>query len=337
MVAQISGIPFDYELKYKYSPIYKTAIKQLTLSIPGGGCKLWLDTKGRCCPFCGFNGLVRSILTGDDSEDNYEGWLLETSTFTDMYKKAVNDIEDFDKLAVFNGGSFLIDTEIPADFRRMLYEDFAKHPTARQLMIESIPDGITKEVLDEAKNHLGTKDFMVGIGLESADNHVRNKLLKKATSLKRFEEAVRLLQSYGMQVFVYTFLKAPGLSEREALDDVIKTMTYLTDLGVDEIGLSCAFVQTDTPLEHLYRNGDFRPPWLWTILEIMNLASKHNWPLSIGGFSDQPPPIAIASNCKSCDDDIHSAIDKYRSNAHMPRKEIYCTCKEDWNREIQCI
>lgn len=332
MIAIVADTPFDYELDRKYSPIYKAPIQQLTLSLPGGGCKRWLDTKGQCCPFCGFNGLVRSLLKGDDGKDNYEGWLLESSIFSKMYDKATHEIQNFDKLAVFNGGSFLIDTEIPADFRRQMYEDFAKHPRARQLMVESIPEGVTAEVLSEAKERLGSKDFMVGIGLESSDNRIRNKLLKKATSLKRFEEAVLLMQSFDVQVFVYVFLKAPGLSEPEALEDVIRTIRYLIDLGVDEIGLSCAFVQAETPLANSYENGEFRPPWLWTILEIIDQAQNNGWPLSVGGFDDHPTPIAIANNCKSCDDSIFTIIDDFRSDGLLHGEEISCSCKSEWEK-----
>lgn len=331
------GFPFECEVIDRYSPIYKTKIKQLTLSIPGGGCKRWLDTKGRCCPFCGFPGLIRRLLKGVDSQENYEGWLLESSVFEGMYDKTLQEYQNFNKLAVFNGGSFFFDTEIPSDFRKKLYKDFSCHPVATQLMVESIPEGVTEEALEEAKTRLGDKEFMIGIGLESSNNKVRNKILRKATSLKVFEKSVQLMQSFGVQVFVYVFLKGPGMSEKEAYEDVLQTMTYLNDLGVDEMALSCAFIPPNTPIEKLYNNGEFRPPWLWTILKIMAQAKENGWPLSVGGFEDQPPPVAIAGNCDKCDPGILQTIDDYRTNGMFPRIQSTCSCKTQWHNELHQI
>lgn len=333
----IQGIPCDFEIKKSFSPVYRRQITQLTCIIPGGGCVYYRAKKGDVCPFCAFPKVSREVILGPGNEQIFDPWPLKSDVYREMYRSMINELDEPDKVAVFNGGSFFPPTEIPEDFQQFVYEDIASRPSVRQLMVESYPSFINEKKLCSAKEVLGSKDFMVGIGFESQDDYVRNTLLKKDIDRNLFESRIRMMQKLGVQVFVYAFLKAPGLSEKEAYDETRATIQYLHNLGVDEIALSCAFVPPGTEIEAQYKAGEFRPPWLWTILKLIEEAEKEGWPLSVGGFDDVPPPIAVPNNCPQCDDRVNSVLQAYRENGRLeasPSRDA-CDCHTVWRKEIQ--
>lgn len=331
MTRTIEGYTYDYHIEQRYSPIADKPMSQLTLAVPGGGCEYWLKTSGRGCTFCGFPGLTRRLNLGDGKEDYFGGWRLDAEILGQMYFDAIAHGEEADKLAVFNGGSFFVDSELPPEFRATVISDASRRTNLRQIMVESRPEFVTPKALDEAEPILAAgQDFIVGVGVESVSDRVRNKLLKKGMQRSAIENAFTLMKKHSVKVFAYAFLKAPGLTEKQALEDARETLSYLTDLGADEIALSCAFVPPGTPLEAEYRAGEFRPPWLWTVLQIIEEAKANGWPLSVGGFDDNPPPVAIASNCGVCDCNVLRRIDQFRNSGSMADGEENCTCRASW-------
>jgi radical SAM enzyme (TIGR01210 family) len=236
---------------------------------------------------------------------------------------------------VFNGGSFFPNAELPEAFQKFVYDDVASRHHIKQLMVEAYPQFITANKLAQAKERVGHTDFMVGIGFESQDDFVRNVLLKKRIAKENFEEKVRLMQSMDVQVFVYAFLKAPGLDEKQSLAEAIATCKYLHNLGVDEIALSCAFVPPGSKIEEMYRQGTFKPPWLWSILEIQECAEAEGWPLTIGGFEDFPPPVASPSNCDRCDEDVLLALNSVRMSGRRPECIPKCSCRGRWKHLVR--
>jgi radical SAM enzyme (TIGR01210 family) len=335
MTHSIQGYPFDYFDKLKYSPVYQHKIKQRTLVIPGGGCVYYRANKGDVCPFCAFPPFSRYVIKGENHEDYFESWALTADIYKAMLAESLKDNQHFDKLAVFNGGSFFPASELPNEFQIAVYEEAASRRNIKQLMVEAYPTFISQKKLIEAKSILGSTDLMVGIGFESLNEKVRNEYLKKRIDLAQFEEKVKLMQHLGVKVFIYAFLKAPQLTEGQALNETLNTIDYLHKLGVDEIALSCAFVPPGTNLESLYKMGEFRPPWLWSIIEIINTAQKQKWPLSIGGFEDTPPPVAAPSNCQKCDEVILEKIEKHRlSNQSNLFLDLNCQCKSEWQIQI---
>ena len=125
------------------------------------------------------------------------------------------------------------------------------------------------------------------------------------------------------------------MTEAQALRERLNTLAYLNNLGVDEIALSCAFVPPGTNLETQFNAGQFRPPWLWSIIEIIKAAKENSWPLSVGGFEDTPPPVATPNNCPSCDEHILQQIENHRlTNNTQQISSLTCQCKEQWQTQV---
>jgi hypothetical protein len=271
--------------------------------LPGAGCEFRKQSGG--CTMCGF---------GNSTDKYTHGHLLPNFVFKTLLSLAAKKAQLLhpNELYVYNGGSFWNDHEIPRKFQEYLYCQVASSPSLKHLFIENRCEYIGRDKIVKAVEALDGKRLTVGIGLESQDNFVRNTLIKKGLSKISFAEKVDLLRKHGAKASAYIFLKPLGLNEEQALQETLQTIRYALSTGVSEINLSCAFIQDKTPMADAYRKGEFLPPKLWTILEIIKEIIKNNWPVSIGGFDDEPPPLAIPQNCPECSPAIYKAIESFR-------------------------
>lgn len=294
---------FYSEISPHYSLREGREIKRWTLLLPGAGCSYQKETGG--CAMCGF---------GQSTQKYSRGKLLWSRLFKGMYLLAEKEVQAElpGELFIYNGGSFWNNQEIPESFQNYLYQQVRRHSSLGRLFIENRCEYINATKVYQARFALGDKRLTVGIGLESADDYVRNRLINKGLSRVRFEEKVKLIRRSGAEAAAYIFLKPPGLSEKEALADALASIRYVLALGVTEVHLSSAFVQTGTFMHREFLTGNFQPPSLWTILEVIREIEANNWPVLIGGFTDEPPPIAIPANCPDCSPVIYQAIEMYR-------------------------
>lgn len=307
----------------RYSKVVeRNGIKRWVLMLPGAGCEYWKKTGG--CRMCGFNNATKKYS---------RGLLYPNFIFRSLYYLAEGEVisQSPQELSVFNGGSFWNDNEIPAEFQNYLYGKVAENNSLNNLMIESRCEYITGQKVKNALRLLNGKRLKVGIGLESQDDFIRNMLIHKGLSKKAFEDKVKMLRAAGVDVLSYVFLKPLGLNEKEALKEVLRSIEYALLVGVTEIELSSAFVQEGTTMAAAFHKGNFRPPYLWSILEIIQEIIKNNWPVSIGGFEDEPAPTAIPANCPDCSPQIYQAIEQFRQTRKLGSIPD-CYCKDDWNK-----
>lgn len=302
------------------------AAKKWILALPGAGCAWYKNTGG--CTMCGFNTSTYAYTFG--------GRLLPTLAFNALLKlgwRAAKKHEP-ETLAVFNGGSFFNEKEIPFAAQQNICDFVGKSTRIKTLFVESRCEFITEGRLRLAKEMIGDKDLKIGIGFESQDDVVRNKVIRKGLSKEMFEKTVQTINASGAKSYAYCFLKPPGLSEHQAISETIKTIQYCFGVGVDEVNISCAFVQKHTPLHKLYLSGEFRPPWLWSIIEVLK-ATHALGHVNVGGFNDEPPPIAKPSNCSLCSRVVEQAIDDYRKHHDISAfNGLSCDCQAEWSSEI---
>ncbi|RBO82541.1 hypothetical protein [Marinomonas aquiplantarum] len=331
----VDGYPCEKSVDIKYSPYLKKSIYQNTMVVPGGGCAYYRSKKGDACTFCAFPGLTRDVIKGAGYEDYYGSWKLDSETYIKMFDSLFDYSEKSERLAIFNGGSFFPESELPIGFQEYVYNRVSHSKKTKQLLVEAYPNFISRKKLENAVDQLGDKTLMVGIGLESSNDIVRNNIMNKGIDLGRFERKVKMMKEVGVVSYVYVFLKPHLLNEAQAYHDVINTLEYLSSIGVDEIALSCAFVSPGTPLERIYDRGDFRTPWLWTIIKVIEQAKQNRWPVTIGGFDDNPPPKAIPSNCSSCDPIVLDIIESYRRTGEFTMESApLCSCYPSWEEEM---
>lgn len=301
----------------------KRSIGRLVVLLPGAGCEWAKKTGG--CTMCGFSQATSKYSRGK---------LLPASFFVAMVGEGIrHQTKQAKELWIYNGGSFLNSKEIPNKAQMKIF-DLVGNSSFEKLVIESRPEYIKKEKLEEIQKRLRSTRLVVAIGLESQDDGIRNKSIKKGISRKQYELSIRLLESLGIEVLTYVFLKPIGLTERQAIAEAIKTAEYCFNAGSGYVALEPAFIQDGTEMSHLYNKGIYRPPWLWSIISVMEKIRMFG-PSYLGGFDDEPKPVAIPRNCGICDSLIIGSLNEYRkTNDFQCLASLNCDCRERWREEL---
>jgi len=312
------------EAKEKFCLVKNKPITELTLALPGAGCS---HAK---CTMCSLWQVAKEVSGGS----LFSLPLLKKITETVIIGASTEKIE---RLLLFCGGSLLNPKEIDPNYWLWFanYIHFTL-PNIKEIMLESRCEYINSRNLESLKK-LNNK-LTIGIGLESANNYVRNYLIKKDLSWDFFQQKLEFLNSLGIKAVVYVFLKPTCLSEKDSLEDVLKTLEIIgEDKRVKRIVLTSAFVQEGSYMACNFYSGNYLPPWLWTILEIVKEVKKNNLLVEIAGFSDIPPPIAIPTNYKddgsicSCSEEIYCALEELRTTGKIGSLPN-CQCKNTWEK-----
>lgn len=324
----VSQIDFEFSrIDRIYNSKKKKIINRWTLLLPSAGCS-WARKSGGCF-MCGFTPAILGITNGK---------MFSKDEILKVFKIGYENVKSNqpEELAVYNGGSFLNPGEISLDSEVGICKEIRNNSTIDLLSIESRPEFIAHENIKFLVSELGDKKLRVGIGLECENDEIRERCINKGFSRKDYEGAVRILKDNNADVKTYVFIKPLYLSEREAIDEAVKTAEYAHSVGSDEIAFEAALVQRCTKMEDEYNKGNYRPPWLWSILEVLKRTSQvRNVKISLGDFNDIPLPIALPHNCYKCDLEFKKLFEIYRiSNNVMIFNKINCACREEWEKEL---
>jgi len=313
-----------YHISLLYDFEEKKANKQLTLMLPGKGCAFAKKTGG--CTMCGFNKKIEQLKRTFSDNDLIA--LYKTAEIITIQEKPAT-------ISIYNAGSFINNDEISKKVQLNICKEVKKHPTIKNLFIESRAEYITKEKILSLKKELGSKKLTVAIGLETQDDKIRNQYIKKGLSKKEYENAIKILKQNGVKPATYILIKPIYLSEKESIKEAVKSVKYAFRAGSDEIILESSFVQKCTVMEKLYNEKKFSPPWLWSIIEVVK-ATNNLGNVRLGGFEDEPPPIAVPYNCKECSAKIKKSLQKYReTNDIKILSDLDCKCKKEWKKIIK--
>ncbi len=244
------------------------------------------------------------------------------------------------ELDVYNQGSFFNDREIPPPVRDHLYRTASAAPGLEELLVESRAEDLDPEKLARMRAGVPAKRLTVGIGLESANARIRETLLGKGLTLEGFETALDRLAGHDIGVLAYMLFKPAGVGEAEAIADAEKTAAWLFEAarrrGMRAVAsLQPAFVQKGTELWRLHRQGLWRPPWLWSVVEAVRRMAVHGGPISVGTSQDDPPPTAWRGNCGRCDARFEAALDAFqRSSDPGDLDGLDCPCRAEWEAAL---
>ena len=236
-------------------------------------------------------------------------------------------------LKIFTSGSFFDDEENPSSFREYVY-DVAESRGIRKLIVESRPEFVFN---CDAFN----RDFEleVGIGLETSNDRIRDLCVNKGFSFDEYLEAARFLRDRGAGVRTYLLLKPPFLSEGEAIEDCLKSINDCA--GVSKtVSINPVYIPRGSYIERLWNCGAYRPPWLWSAVEVLKRAYEvlsENYRIGydlnlicdpVGAGSDRAP-----HNCGRCDKEVAEEIRTFSIRQELVF-EKRCECMDFWRRYI---
>lgn len=249
-----------------------------------------------------------------------------------QFKSAMEKFDGYKMIKIFNSGSFFDEREVPLEARTRILEELNELEV--RVVIESRPEFITETNLEQASSI--TKDLEIAIGLETANGRVNKLCINKGFGFEEYTTAARLIRKHGLRLRTYLLLKPPFLTEKYAIEDVWGTMEKIRPI-TDVISINPVNVQKGTLVEKLWKNGQYRPPWLWSIFEIFGRMDEWKGEKKIPYVISHPSGAGTKRgihNCLDCDRIIIEAISKFsqtQDQKSVPADlKSYCDCHETW-------
>ncbi|MBI5680032.1 MAG: archaeosine biosynthesis radical SAM protein RaSEA [Methanobacterium sp.] len=264
---------------------------------------------------------------------------VSSSELIDIFKKLMerHDIQPKTAVKIFVSGSFLNEEELPKEARDEILKILNKNDNIEEVVVESRPEFVSENVLKDCCNLLQDKIFEVSIGLESGSDYIKKYKINKGFLNKDFEIAINIIKKmkndYKITSKAYLFVKPVLTSEKEAIDDAVASAKYAEEVGVDRISFCPATIHKGTLMELLWRRGSYKPPWIWSIIEIIKkVRSEVKIPviMDTSGFGTRRGPF----NCKKCNKKFKNMIIESNLNQSIP-EEIECECRNRWRGDVE--
>ena len=225
-------------LKNKYGrKIYKVSVNA------GFTCPNRDGTLGnRGCIFCSKGG------SGDFAEDSS----LSITEQIELGKKRI-------AAKLPDGGYGLIayfqaftNTYAPIEILEKVYMEAAAHPEVEIISVATRPDCLGEEVLNLLGRVNEIKPVWVELGLQTIHEKTAE-YIRRGYPLGTYDEAVRNLKARGIETIVHVILGLPY----ETKEEMIETVKYVGESGVQGIKLQLLHVLENTDLADEYRAGRF--------------------------------------------------------------------------------
>ncbi|WP_292730961.1 archaeosine biosynthesis radical SAM protein RaSEA [Methanoculleus sp.] len=286
----------------------------LTVIFRSGGCS-W-----NRCRMCGYRHERYPDLPRDELAERMirqVRWVKEN--FSD---------EDYQVLKIFTSGSFFDPDEVPPIVRRAVAEAFR----GKVVIAETRPEYVEIDAIQEFREGIDTgtwtRPLSVAVGLETTNDLIRERSIDKGFSYADFLRAATVAHAAGAGMKAYLLMKPPFLTEREARDDMIRSIKDIASVA-DSISMNLCTVQSRTEVERLWKQQAYRPPYLWSVLDVLIGSPVHILCDPVGGGQMRGP-----HNCGACDGPIVKGIGDYSLTGDVgllrALKETECGCKEEW-------
>jgi radical SAM enzyme (TIGR01210 family) len=268
------------------------------------GC-VWAKTGG--CTMCGYKTASLNNVTEADLR-------LQLDQALSNYKG-----EPFVK--IYTSGSFLDENEIPISVRNNILRSFSH---CERLLFESRPEFINEDVLAQLP-----KNVTIALGMESSDPDVMKYCIRKGFTPEDCRRAGNMIKAAGLSVRTYLLLKPINMQEKVSIESTISSVNFAASFS-DEISINPVNVQRATVTERLWKRGEYRPPWIWSLIEVLKrcsgTVSSRLMSSPSGGGSQRG-----VHNCGKCDQEALDAVDKFSFTQDVEDLNVSCECLNAWN------
>ncbi len=292
--------------------------QSLTIILNTGGCR-WARAGG--CTMCGY--VAESVEGGTVAHDA----LMDQLDACLEHEREQAD-EPCPLVKIYTSGSFLDEREIPRKTRRAIADTFGDR---ERIVVESLPDFVEHDRLAEFTEQGLAVD--VAVGLETATDRVRHDCVNKYFDFSEFVAASEQARAAGAGIKAYLLMKPPFLSESEAVADMKSSIRRCAEYA-HTVSMNPCNVQRHTMVEELYHDGGYRPPWLWSVAEVLEATADADALVisdPVGHGSDRGP-----HNCGECDDHVQTAIKDFdlRQDSSV-FEQVSCECERTWEAVME--
>jgi radical SAM enzyme (TIGR01210 family) len=247
-------------------------------------------------------------------------------------QKALNSFDQpIDQLLVSPSGSMLDPREVPPEVRRRIYALIAAYPVP-SVLIESRSELVTEFTAAEYRDSQPAgRRVALEIGVESADSWVRRFCINKGSSSADFARAARVAHDCDLEVYANVSLGTAFLSATEAINDTVETVRWALDNGATRAVVFPLHVKPHTLLDVLRRHGNYTPPSLWSLVEVLRRLGQSQMPrIEIAWYRSYYNYDAKINqspdSCPRCREVVLTLLDDYRATQTPDPINALLTC-----------
>ncbi len=283
-------------------------VRAMVVIMRTNGC-CWVKSGG--CTMCGYREASINSVTEED--------LLE------QLEQALGRYKGEPFVKIYTSGSFLDDNEVPSQVRKCIFEAFSG---CERILFESRPEFVIPEALADVP-----ATATIALGLESSNPAVLETSVRKGFTPEDIRRAGELIKTFGKSVRTYLLLKPPFMTERMAIEDTVKSAKF-ADPFSDEISINPLNVQRATYVERLWKRGEFRSPWIWSLIEVLKRLSG-----TIDARLMSSPSGGGAMrgvhNCGECDRRALNAVERFSYTQDVSDLDVDCECRGRWEAYME--
>ena len=274
------------------------------------GC-YWAQASG--CSMCGYvNDVAREVSVADLTHQ------LETVLAKHVGQPMVK---------VYTSGNFFDDHEVAPVMRDAILKELGDR--CDKVIVETLSHLLRRDQLEQATRHVD--ELEVAFGLESTSPRVLRDSVNKMWGLEEHAKAAGLCHDAGATVKTYLLIKPPFLTEREAIEDAVRS-GHDADPYSDTISFNPVNVQGRTLVDSLFRRGEYRPPWLWSVVEV--LERTRDLKANVKSHPTGGGMVRGAHNCGACDRKVIDAIEEFSLGLRKDFDDLTCGCKSIWQEYL---
>lgn len=252
------------------------------------------------------------------------------------------------------GGSVFEAKELSADLRAKLVSTLKILPFLEGFGLETRANTIRQDRIESLLELLPrhVTELALGFGIESTDELILRVAVNKGERRTEFAHAFNEIRSvHQRQTFrsviadCYVLLKPPFLTEAEAIDDAIRSITWAYDRGADTVTLFPNTLKRNTICAHLADKQDaetpyrYQTPWLYSVFEVLSgLPPDYRRRTRVLGFTSGNPYIGAPRACDLCWHVLHGLITAHNYTAEpaliSAASQLRCSCREQFLSEI---
>ena len=270
------------------------------------GC-YWARASG--CSMCGYVNDVAAEVSVEDLRHQLDV-VLKKHAAQPMVK-------------VYTSGNFFDDHEVSPETRETVLRELGDR--CDKVIVETLSHLLRKDQLDHATKFVD--ELEVAFGLESTNERVLRHAVNKMWGLEEHARAARLCRDAGASVKTYLLVKPPFLTEREAIEDAVRS-GHEADPHSDTISFNPVNVQSRTLVDRMFRRGEYRPPWLWSVVEV--LERTRDLHAHVKSHPTAGGTVRGAHNCGRCDRKVVDAIEEFSLGLRKDFADLDCACKDVW-------
>ncbi len=226
---------------------------------------------------------------------------------------------------------------VPEETRKAAYNLLKKYRNLKYIALQSRTEFIDEKMLSEFSEKLKDRDVIIEMGLESSNDFISKYCVHKGFNFKDVKEKAELIKKYKLVPGVFILLKPPFLTEKEAIDDAVKSIKDSIKIGIESIELMCNQITKCSITELLHKMGKYRPLWLWSVIEVLeNLTPEDHKKIHVSGFDITAPIENPPYNCQKCSKKVIEKIRLFKTTRDISVfDDLDCECKKQWKKELQ--